>query len=466
MATIGAPYTRGDTSTTFSTSLYGDNPWEGITTNQRMFYDPMLRDVYRQRAVFGPYVNFRQNLGDVRAKTMTITSLFDIHANSDKIGLRDMMIPASHVESRSQQITFDRYGGKVAYHVYDDIITYWKNGGSSASVIRAIINDKLGQHMIDVQDMLARNAFLSVPHKLYAGGGSSFADLESDNTLSTKDLGEIHLGMKYRGVPYAQSANGNVGTIVCITSPGVIYDLQMQTDPKDWLWPMAYADPSRLLNYEVGTYKNVRFVETPKATLFNAGVQTIQATVSVAINAGDGSPDPETTAVDQTYYVGQPGATHYITLTAGTDMTKFAVNDIVTIHSQRTNAHGVTNGVDFRDGTVTNRRIVAIDAGNRRLSFDQPIMIDFTVALDTNVYAYVTKGRHVHAAIFVGGSDGIVMGIGRAPRLHTPVMIDDFDSIYRFSWDSYQGYNMYNPNVLETIFVSASFRNVGPMLQG
>jgi hypothetical protein len=465
---IGTPYSQTLPST-FDVA-YPDNPWANITTKERLWYDPILRDVYRQRAVFGQFTMFAQNLANRNAKTMQITSLYDIHPNFDQIGLRDMWMPASHVDSRALQITFGRYGGKVAYHAYDEIINYWEYNGGNSSALRRIINDKLGQHMIDVQDFLSRNALLGVPHTLFANDKTSFADLSLEDKATTSALNEIHLGMKYRGVPYAQSRDGSVGNIVCITSPGVIFDLQQQTDPKDWLVPMAYADPSRLLNYEVGTYRNVRFVETPKMTLFNCGAIIVQAVVSAAINAGDGSPDPATTKVDQTYMVGQPASTHYVQLASGTsagDMAKFKVNDYVTVHVQRTSDFGVTNGVDYRDGKLHNRRIVAVDTVNKRLSFDQPIMIDIATLLTTATYAYVTKAVHVHAMIFVGGSDGIVMGIGRPPRLHAPGPVDDFDSIFRFSWDSYQGYGVYNPAVLEVLFVGGNFRMVGAMaLQG
>jgi hypothetical protein len=465
---LGSPYNNADVTTGFDNALYADHPWAGITTKERMYYDSTLRDVYRWKSVYSPFITFQQNLANRNAKTMTITSLYDIHANFDRIGLRDMMAPSSHFDSKAQEITFERYGGKVAYHIYDEIVTYWNYNGGNLSAIRRIINDKLGQHLVDVQDMLARNAMLSVPFKMYINDKTSFGTLEPEDKISTSVLNEIHLGMKYRGVPYAVTGNGSVGNIICITSPGVIFDIQNQTDPKDWLTPLAYADPSRLLRYEVGTYRNVRFIETPKATLYNAGVQTVQAAVTSVINAGDGAPDPNDPSklVDETFKVGQPGATHYIQLAGGTDMTKFNLNDIISIHAQRTTDFGVTNGVDFRDGKLTNRRIVDIDVANTRISLDQPVMIDFVTALGGGAYAYVTKGMHIHSCSFVGGSDGIVMGVGRPPRFHAPGPIDDFDSIYRFSWDSYQGYVNYNPNVLETLFVAGSFRQVGSMLAG
>jgi hypothetical protein len=69
-------------------SNYSSNPWQAITENQRKWYDPYLQDVYRKRNIFAQFTNFRQNLGAVNAKTMQITSLFDIHPNTNPLGIR------------------------------------------------------------------------------------------------------------------------------------------------------------------------------------------------------------------------------------------------------------------------------------------------------------------------------------------------------------------------------------------
>ncbi len=118
---IGSPYSRADSDTNFNISDYGDNPWANLTTNERLFYDPVLRYMYRQKAVFGQYINFQQNLANRKAKNMQITSTYDLHPDFNRIGLRDMSLPSSHIDSRAQQITFERYGGKIAYMDYDEI---------------------------------------------------------------------------------------------------------------------------------------------------------------------------------------------------------------------------------------------------------------------------------------------------------------------------------------------------------
>jgi hypothetical protein len=396
--------------------------------------------------------------------------MYDAHPNTDALGMRDMWINARHLDSRSLDITFSRYGGKVAYHKLDEIITYWKKPGAKASVIRAISQDKLGQHMADVIDLLSRNALLSVPYKRYVGdAGQKFGGIGVQDKMTVDMIGQIHLGMATRDVPYAQGINGGVGNIVCITSPSVLYDLRYNTNANEWLWPIAYAQPTRLLNHEFGTYLNVRFISSPKCILYNAGEITVQAVVSSAIQAGDGAPS---TRVDGVYKTGQSGVTNYIQLGANDangdplDMDLFQVDQVVTIHVARTNDNGVTNGVDYTDGKLHNRRIVAVNTGSRRLSFEEPIFEDFDVDLDSSTYAYVTLGRNIHASIFVGGDDGIVMGVGEPPRLYNPPPVDDFLSVYRFSWDAYMGWGVHNPKVLEVVFSAAPFRNVGPLLAG
>src|SRR5512140_2574755 len=137
---------------------YSDNPWEAIDKNQRTWYDPDLIALFRQRSLFTPTIQFTKNLGDVRATKMVMTQLLDPHPDYTALALRQIWMPASHIDSRQCEIVFSRYGGKVAYNTYDDMVTYWRQNGAEG--IRRVMQGALGQHMIDVQDFLARNAYL------------------------------------------------------------------------------------------------------------------------------------------------------------------------------------------------------------------------------------------------------------------------------------------------------------------
>jgi len=198
--------------------------------------------------------------------------------------------------------------------------------------------------------------------------------------------------------------------------------------------------------------------------LWNCGAVTFRAPVSAAINAGDGAPAPGVTKVDGTYKVGQSssGIVNYIQLGTPTSgsLSQVAVNDIITIHQTVTSAYGVSDGVDFTEGKLTNRRVVQVDEANKRLVLDKPVLVDFNTDLG-GFYGYVTLGRHIHASIFVGGPQAIVAGVSQQPLFYDLDPIDDFKAIYRFSFDQYLGYQPYQPEVFEVLFSAGSTRIKG-----
>ena len=443
---------------------YGNNPWETMDKNQRQWYDPDLVSMFRRQSRFVDAIPFAKSNAAVSAKTMTVSQLFEPHPDFTPLSMRQLWLPAAHIDSRQIDITFNRQGGKVAYHEYDNIITYWKQNGKKG--LRRIMRGALGSHMIGVLDALARNAFISGAlnggFNMIQGGGTDFSAIGTTDLYDPEMGMDIWLGMTYRDVPFAQGVSGPEGSMICYTSPGVIYDIQKDSDFRSVL---DYADAVRRLNYEAGAYKNIRYVQTPACTLWNCGAVSVRANVTAAITAGDGSPDPSTTKVDGSYKVGQDGMTHYIQLQsdafAAGAVADIDVNDIITIHSGVTSAYGITDGVDFNEGKLHNRRVVAVDEANFRVQLDRPVMVDFNVDIGNGVYAYVTLGRHIHASIFVAGPTGIVAGVGRAPKIHTPPPVDDFQSIHRVSWDSYLGYQNFNPEVYEVIFSAGTTRIKG-----
>lgn len=446
---------------------YSDNPWEAIDKNQRTYYDPDLIAIFRQRALFTPTIQFTKNLGDVRATKMVLSQLLDPHPDYTALAVRQIWMPASHVDSRQCEITFSRYGGKVAYTVYDDLVTYWKQNGSEG--LRRIMRGALGQHMIDVLDYLARNAYikgaLDAGYVLYPTGDTSFAGIGTSDIFDIKVAMEIWLGMSLRGVAAALGQSGASNSIVCYTSPSVVYDVQAAAG-SEWVAVNQYQGLPSLLRYEVGSYKNVRFVQSPKCVLWNTGTLIAQAPISAAVHAGDGAPNPGTTKVDNVWQVGQTSAGIVNYITPGTFTTgafsDISVNDVLTVHLTRTSAYGVSNGVNPFEGTLHNRRVVQKLTSPDRFVFDQPIMIDMATDLGAGVYGYVTKARNIHASIFVGGPNGIVSGVALPPRFHAPPPVDDFEMVQRFSWDAYLGYQDYAPEVFEVVLSAGTTRIKGP----
>jgi hypothetical protein len=451
------------------TDYYADNPVEVLDKNQRVWYDPNIMDLFQNRSLFANITSYARNLGDVRATSMVVNQLLEPHANYNALATRQLWLPAMHIDSRQLEITFSHHGGKVALHEYDELVTYWKSDGRAG--LRVILDRVLGRNIVDVHDFLARNALINgaltqTGYVYYAGDATDFGDLAADDVMTPDIAAQIQLGMKFREVAGALNPDGSAGAVVCYTTPGVIYDLQK--DP-DWVEVAKYADPARLFRYEVGSYKNVRYIESTRLMLWNCGTVEFQETITAAATAGDGAPVPASAKVDGTYMVGQSsaGITNYIQL-SGTPETgvladNVQVNDIITIHISRTSAFGVTDGVNPFDGTLHNRRVIEVDTGNDRLVLDRPIMLDFATDLGSGVYGYVTKGFNVHSSIFVGAPQGIVAGVAAPIRLHTPPPIDDLMSIYRYSWNDRMGYQPFAPEVFEVVFSAGSVRFKGAL---
>jgi len=446
-------------------TYYPQNPWEGIEQNKRPWYVPELYRVWRQATVYNRFVTTQFNMNGPRASEMYFDTLLLPHADNDPLGLRDMWANAAYMDSKRRKITFTRYGGKFSLNRYEERVNYWLLNGR-AGLVNIISGDNgLGYHMVEVLEKLARNAFLSAPPRALYGTstGVNFNDITTSDTVTTALIDDVILGMKERGVPTQQTGNGSPGSLVCITTPGVLRDLRYESsqagNENAWIDVMKYADGVRVIRGEVGSYHGVRFIESNRACLYNAGGDLLQTTIKAAVSVGDGSPDPATTLVDGVEYVGQPSAVHYI---AVDDVTGFNVGDLVTIHVDRTSKYGVTNGLDFTDGKAMNRRIVAIDAGNNRMSFDEPITINLTTDLGSGVYGYVTKARNIHTMLFLAMPNGVVQGVSQPPLIHMPPPIDDFDMIYRFTWDAYLGYTVFEKDAFEVAYVAGSNRLVGP----
>lgn len=444
--------------------FYENNPWEGVNTKSRDFYVPTLRNFYTRRSTYSRFVTSQINLsGDMRTEQAHITSIIPPHANINEIQKRQLWMLSSYTDSKERRVTYKSYGGKMSFYELDDLITYWEANGREAGITN-IINSGLGHMMTRTMNLLARNAMLSTSFALYGTDtGTKFNKIKSTDRLSTELIEDIQLGMVEREVPYTQNIDDGLGQIFCLTSPGALRDLRNEVKDNKTGWHDVHMYTPNLsgqiVRGEVGSYHGVRFIQTNDACLYNAGDLLVQTTVTAAINQGDGAPDSTSSAVDGVYFVGQQGvnAVHYITVASSSG---FAEDDIITIHKLRTNAFGVTDGLDWRDGAAETRRVVSVVDGTK-LALDEPIMEDFTTDLGGGVYAYVTKARHVHTNTFVGGQDGVILSVLQAPTVVVPPPVDDLMAMYRVSWKGRFAYTLFEPKVLEVAFTAGSNRYKG-----
>lgn len=462
-------------------TYYWNNPVSNIDQNQWTVYHPEVALLFRTSAVYTPLVDWTSEPAATGALTNVQTELLEPDTNADEIPLTATSIDAMGVDSRSRQYTVKRYAGAVQLNEMSNVFQQWHLAGGRDW--RPVLRGVLGNDVIKKHELLARNIFLQSPSArwTYAGSATNFATIGSSDKFSLDKVIDWNFRLGNTGSPVIP---GDVAAAkVAIIPPGVTYDIRKSlaaaTTNEAQMFRDARIYAGQALNYEVGEFSGVRFVQAPSdkfginpAVLYNCGTISYQYGVVNRINAGDGAPDPTTTTVDGVWQVGQKNVTHSITL-ENFATNDFAVNDIVTIHTKRTSAYGVTNGVDPLDGTAIQRRVVAVDATANTLTFDRPIMANYHVGITGSsvtgatlgtFYAFVTKGRSIGMVLVLGTRGGVLGATARPLRFYEPKPIDQFESIWRFSYDMVLGHNVWEPNYFELHFCAVSLPKPGGVI--
>lgn len=460
---------------------YSQNPVAAWDKNKWTVYDPSINVMFRTNSLLTPMVNWTplESFGGGNAPTVvTGREALPGHSNHNPIGLRAKYINAAYMDSRERRIVADKhFGGKVQFDAYDPLVNMWRNGGE-AGFISGILRQHLANDMISQAEKISRDMILAHTNvQSYAGGAANVAGIGASAAylFDPSILRDIKLKLSYRSRfslmqygTYAQPLPGMSDGLI-MSTPGVMHSIWDNLN-HEYIQRLNILQDKAVLNGSIFSYEGFTFMQSHDLTLWNMGALTKQVAVTLPITAGDGAPDPDTTAVDSTWYIGQSGVTHYIQCSdLGTS--QFAAGDIVTLHTARTAGYGVTDGVDITDGNTMDLEVYAVDEGTERLSFRSPVMADFQSAMaytslngsgaTGTAYAYITKARHVHPMYIFGARGGSTFAMRRGIQTHTPPAIDDFASVERFSWDMYGGQNKWNGDLSEIHFVAGSFGNRG-----
>lgn len=441
--------------------------------------------------IYTPLIDWMDRSQQTGAQFSQWFEVLEGEPNVDEIAINAEYIPDPQgVDSRMRQLTTTRYGDKVMLHESENVFQMWKHSGGRDW--RPLLRGVLGNNVKRKIELLSRNAYLKSPMNFWTYGGDAtcLADLDADDTFSLDVVNAWNLRLGNLGSPVVPGTNAAIK--LAMLPPGSIYDffetiahVGVGGKNETALWRDAYVyHGDGLLKYELGTYKNTKFIEHPNdrygqnnAVLYNAGKVIAQFIVVEPINMGDGAPDPQVTAVDGTWFVGQKGAKHYVQCQVGADFSDIELNDILTIHTVRTSKYGHTdgNGVDFLAGKTINRRVVGIDSATGRLQFDRPIsfkydtkMVNMNLVTPSDVedgYAYITKGVNVGFILAMGSRGGIMGNVNRPLRFYEPRPVDDFEAVWRYVWDIIAGYNIWEPHMFECHFVAVTLPKPGGIIK-
>jgi len=204
---------------------------------------------------------------DLSAATSTLSETTDVTA----VALSDSQVT----------VTLNEYGNAV--------ITTAKLRGTSFLDVDSVAANVVGYNAGDSIDQVVRDVLAGGDNVIYAGGGSTTPS--SRTTVQAEDIIEANDVRKVTAQLRKANAATFNGLYMGFIHPDVSYDLRKETGAASWRDPHVYVDTMGIYNGEIGAFEGVRFIETPRAKVFE--------------NASDGSGSTGTIEVYCTHIMGR-----------------------------------------------------------------------------------------------------------------------------------------------------------------
>ena len=178
-------------------------------------------------------------------------------------------------------VTLNEYGNAV--------ITTAKLRGTAFLDVDSAAANIVGYNAGSSIDEVAREVLAGGSNVIYGGGGatnpSSRTTVAAEDIIEANDIRKVTAQLRGANVPTFN------GLYMAYIHPDVAYDLRKETGAAAWRDPHVYSDPSAIYNAEIGAFEGVRFIETPRAKVFE--------------NASDGSGSAGTIEVYCTHIMGR-----------------------------------------------------------------------------------------------------------------------------------------------------------------
>ena len=158
---------------------------------------------------------------------------------------------------------------------YSAVLTTAKLRGTSFIDVDPVVANVVGYNAGVSLDTLARAALDSGNNVMYASGlgstslqstVSARSSVASTNTLSALDIRAARARLRAQNVPTFG------GMYVGYIHPDLVADLQGESisgsNIQGWRAPHVYAQPAEIWTGELGAFEGVRWIETPRAPVF------------------------------------------------------------------------------------------------------------------------------------------------------------------------------------------------------
>jgi len=216
---------------------------------------------------------------DLSAATSTLSETTDVTA----VALSDSQVT----------VTLNEYGNAV--------ITTAKLRGTAFLDVDTVAANVVGYNAGDSIDQIVRDVLAGGDNVIYGGGGTTTptgrTSVTATDIIEANDIRKVTAQLRK-----ANAASFN-GLYMGFIHPDVSYDLRRETGAASWRDPHVYQDTMEIYNGEIGAFEGVRFIETPRAKVFE--------------NASNGSGSTGTIEVYCTHIMGRQALAKAHSITDG-----------------------------------------------------------------------------------------------------------------------------------------------------
>jgi N4-gp56 family major capsid protein len=381
-------------------------------------YDLMVRYAYRPELYFDQVADVQSTDQSTPGPTVQFTIMNDLALATTALS-ETTDVSAVSLSDSTVSVSLTEYGNAV--------ITTARLRGTSFVAIDPIVANVIGYNAGASIDTIARNALDLGTNVMYASGLGATAlnsaitsrvGVTTTTTCSALDIRVARARLNAQNVP---KFNGNYMGYI---HPDIVADLQgeyvVSGAALGWRAAQTYADRTALLTGEFGQFEGIRFIETPRAPIYEgAGAASAYTVGTLNVTAGS----------TQGTYTGATPAP----------------------------ASVLTNGT----GTVTGSgsTAVVVNSGGGIFTLNAPALTSGTVTSATNytgnnVYGTFVLGRQSLAKAFSS-----IDGNGPDPHLVPGPVTDHLRRLVPMGWYHYVGYKVFRQAALIRIESASQLGN-------
>jgi N4-gp56 family major capsid protein len=236
--------------------MAGETTTASLSVDQIAF-DRLAYFALRSELLFDQAADVQPVAQAMPGSAVTFTIFNDIAAATSTLNEVNDVTPVALSDSQVT-VTLAEYGNAV--------VTTAKLRGTAFLDVDAAAANVIGYNAGDSLDKIVSSVLEAGSNVAYATGGASApsarVDMAVDDLLVANDVRKQVAALRKANVPTFN------GSYIGFIHPDVSYDFRSAVDVASWRTPANYVNPEGIYNGEIGLFESVRFIETPRAPIF------------------------------------------------------------------------------------------------------------------------------------------------------------------------------------------------------